>query len=67
MPCYRIDLSELQSLILAGGLQGVCVHCGALQEGCTPTVHHINCDECQKRTVYGVQIVLDRKWFISEN
>ena len=66
MPRHRIDFNELQSLILAGGHEGICVYCGALQQGCAPEVHHIACHECEKRTVYGVGIVLERKWYIKE-
>lgn len=63
MPRYLIDFAELESLLHTNDGTGVCVNCGELQDGCEPAAHHIVCDECDKRTVYGVEAVLQRGWY----
>jgi hypothetical protein len=34
-------------------MQGFCIVCGHLQDGCEPDARKYQCDECGERRVYG--------------
>lgn len=66
MPRYVILFSELEALLHAYDYEGICVNCGEIQSGVEPDAHHVSCEECHKRTVYGAQEILIREWYTTE-
>lgn len=37
---------------------GICLACGHEQEGCEPDARRYECEECEKKAVYGVEEIM---------
>jgi hypothetical protein len=56
-----------KSELFESGL-GICIECGSTQEGAEPDARNLLCEDCGKRSVYGIEeALLEGHVVITEN
>lgn len=40
------------------GMLGVCLSCGNVQDGCEPDAERYECEACEKRLVFGIEMAV---------
>jgi predicted RNA-binding Zn-ribbon protein involved in translation (DUF1610 family) len=54
----RIKLDQILTAVESGEYIGICIACGAEQEGVEPDARKYKCDDCGEPKVYGAEELL---------
>ena len=50
MTRYTVSLEQIEN----DDMEGICIACGEIQDGCEPDARKYTCESCGKKTVYGL-------------
>jgi hypothetical protein len=54
----RFEMLEEEYKDLTDAMEGLCVACGSVRDCCEPDAERYDCEDCEKRTVYGTEQLL---------